>query len=60
LLIERFPEGGHALGQNLRRLGVTRFRYVLIYRLKDDVAEVIAVAHERRHPRYWRSHLKVL
>lgn len=60
LLIERFPQGGHPLGAKFRRLGLTRFRYVVIYRLNDDVAEVVAVAHERRHPRYWRSRLKNL
>lgn len=60
LLIERFPHGGHPLGSHLRRLALTRFRYVLIYRLRDDIAEVIAITHERRHPRYWRLRVKDL
>lgn len=57
LIVERFPHGGHPLGPRLRRIALPRFRYVLIYRLRDDIVEVIAISHERRHPRYWRSRL---
>lgn len=58
LLISRFPDSGHRLGPRLRRIVARRFHYVLIYRTTDNAVEIIAVAHQRQHPRYWRSRLK--
>jgi plasmid stabilization system protein ParE len=37
-----------------RRCPFHRFPYVLIYRDKGAVVEVVAVAHTRRRPGYWR------
>jgi hypothetical protein len=30
----------------------------LVYRLRDDVVEVLAVAHGKRRPGYWQSRLQ--
>lgn len=38
-----------------RRLLPGRFPYGLIYRIRDQVVEVIAVMHLHRRPGYWRS-----
>lgn len=38
-----------------RRLKVQGFPFGLLYRLRDDAVEVVAVAHERRRPAYWSS-----
>jgi plasmid stabilization system protein ParE len=40
-----------------RRYVFPRFPFSLIYRLRDDEPEVIAVAHAKRRPGYWRSRL---
>ena len=56
-LILDHPEAWHPLGPRLRRCRLKRFRYGLIYSLTADVVEVIAVAHYRQKPDYWRDRL---
>ena len=41
-----------------RRYIFPRFPYFLVYRLLNDQVEVVAVAHGRRRPGYWRSRLQ--
>ena len=57
-LILEYPEAWHPLGPLLRRCHLKRFRYGLIYHLRADVIEVIAVAHDRQKPDYWRDRLR--
>ena len=38
-----------------RRLPLRRFPYLVVYREKPRSIEVLAVAHGRRRPGYWRS-----
>ncbi len=52
------PDAWHPLGPLLRRCRLKRFRYGLIYRLKPGLIEVIAVAHDRQRPGYWRDRLR--
>lgn len=40
-----------------RRYVLRGFPYSLVYREKEGRIEVIAVAHHKRRPRYWRSRL---
>ena len=42
----------------VRRLGVRRFPYHVIYLETRDELRILAVAHDRRRPGYWRSRLK--
>jgi plasmid stabilization system protein ParE len=44
-------------GRNTRHYVFPRFPYSLVYRMRGDEIEVIAVAHGRRRPGYWRSRL---
>jgi hypothetical protein len=37
-----------------REVPLQRFAFNLIYRIRDDEVIVIAVAHKRRRPGYWR------
>ena len=48
------PEAGRKRG-TARRLGVPGFPYDIAYRFRDDIVEVLAVAHHHRRPGYWRS-----
>ena len=41
----------------VRRLAVRRFPYHVIYMETPDVIRVLAVAHDRRRPGYWKSRL---
>jgi plasmid stabilization system protein ParE len=53
--ITQFPEAGSPMSKNTRRCLVNRFPYGIIYRVKSDHIQVIAVADLRRRPGYWRS-----
>jgi toxin ParE1/3/4 len=44
---------------SIRRAQLRRFPFVLLFRmLTGDVIEVIAVAHMRRRPGYWKTRLR--
>jgi len=49
-----YPELGSPIDADLRRLMLTRFPYSLIYSFTSDLLRVVAVAHARRRPGYWR------
>ncbi|MBN9133351.1 MAG: type II toxin-antitoxin system RelE/ParE family toxin [Nitrosospira multiformis] len=53
--IRDFPEIAYSLGSNLRILRVTKFPYSLVYRPIEDDILIIAVAHHKRRPGYWKS-----
>jgi plasmid stabilization system protein ParE len=38
-----------------RRYVMRRFPFVLVYRVSGSIVEVVAVAHGRRRPGYWKS-----
>lgn len=42
---------------DVRQCVIRRYRYLLIYRVQGDQIQVIAVAHMRRKPGYWRGRL---
>lgn len=52
------PLAWHPLGQGLRRCHLKRFRYGLIYRIRGQLIEIIAVAHDSRRPNYWKTRLQ--
>lgn len=44
----------------IRRRGIDVFPYGIVYFVRDDEATIIAYAHAKRRPGYWRSRLKDL
>ena len=54
-LIREFPDSGSQVWPNRRRVLVARFPYSVIYRHDPDAVVIVAVAHQRRRPAYWRS-----
>lgn len=54
-LISRNPESWPVFEGNARRILLRRFPFAVIYRLEREVVFVIAVAHGRRRPGYWRG-----
>ena len=48
-----FPLTGRPLRGLIRRFGLRRFPYDLIYEVRADQLYVLAVAHQRRKPDYW-------
>ncbi len=56
--IARWPRSGaliEGVGVDLevRRVPIARFPYFIAYLVLDDVLVVLAIAHERRQPKYW-------
>ncbi len=49
------PSAGAPLGEQLRRMAARRFPYAVIYRVSREGVEILAVAHQRRGPGYWRD-----
>src|SRR5438105_10124230 len=56
LLLE-LPDIGPSIDSELRKLVLDRFPYYLIYNVSAETVYVVAVAHERRKPGYWKARL---
>ena len=59
-LLVRWPRSGAVITgvsaePEIRRLPVYRFPYHVAYVITEDQIYVLAVAHDRRRPRYWRG-----
>jgi plasmid stabilization system protein ParE len=55
--IRQAPRQFPMLGFNTRRVLLSRFPYLVVFRETTSEIEVIAVAHGRRRPGYWRNRL---
>jgi len=53
-LVRQFPEAGTPDARDCRRVVVARFPYSVVYRQMRDGIVIVAVAHQRRRPGYWR------
>jgi plasmid stabilization system protein ParE len=53
--IVRYPEHGEVFRSRFRRKVVRTFPYVLFYSIKKDSIRILAVAHQKRRPFYWRQ-----
>ena len=58
--IRRFPDAWHPLGNEFRRCRLRRFPYGLIYAQTEGDILILAIAHTRREPGYWRDRIKPL
>lgn len=56
-LVEARPEIGSPLSgdHQTRRVVVSRFPYQIVYRLRPREIIIVAVAHSKRRPGYWKS-----
>jgi toxin ParE1/3/4 len=55
-LIQEQPEiGTPSPDQRTRRVLVQRFPYQVVYRLAVDEIVIVAIAHSKRRPGYWRK-----
>ena len=54
-LISERPEAGSPYLTSTRRFLLRRFPFFVVYRLLDERVEIVAVAHARRRPGYWRE-----
>ena len=52
------PEACQRIGKRVRRKTLWRFPYNLIYAVYPDRIRIVACAHQKRRPFYWRKRLK--
>ena len=57
LLLDQ-PEIGLPADPDLRKFVLTRFPFTLYYSVTADVLRIEAVAHQSRHPDYWKSRVE--
>ena len=56
--ILRYPEAWRRISKRARRCRTKRFPYSVIYQIRDDRVLIVAIAHDRRKPFYWRDRIK--
>jgi plasmid stabilization system protein ParE len=54
-LIEQHPLSFPIVHSEIRRVVLRRFPYSIFYRARESETVIVAVMHERRDPRRWRS-----
>ncbi len=54
-VLQTHPELGRSAPGAVRTVSTRRFPYTIIYRASGDRLFLLAIAHQRRRPRYWRS-----
>jgi toxin ParE1/3/4 len=54
-LVAERPMVGSDIGEGERKFTVDRFRYNVIHRIEEKTVFVLAIAHHRRKPNYWRE-----
>ncbi len=55
--VAQFPDRWAKYISGTQHYLLRRFPYVVIYRRKTESVQVIAVAHEKRNPGYWKARL---
>jgi len=53
--VREFPERWPRIGTRARRYVFLKYPFSLVYRVSPQLVEVIAIAHHRRRPGYWKS-----
>ena len=53
-LISKNPDIWPKYLKYLHRLILKRFPYNIVYRVKPDAIEIIAIAHQKKKPGYWQ------
>lgn len=49
------PLAGTLVDKEVRWWLVRRFPYSVLYRVRDDHIRILAIAHQKRRPFYWRG-----
>lgn len=53
--VSEMPEAGSSFGRlDARRMLVARFPYQVVYRISGDEIRILAFAHLKRRPGFWR------
>jgi plasmid stabilization system protein ParE len=55
--VTQHPLTGRSISDLVRHFPLRTFRYHVIYVVDGDEIVIVAVAHQRRRPRYWQHRL---
>jgi plasmid stabilization system protein ParE len=53
--IQRRPRLYPKIDDEIHKCKLPRFPYGVIYRVKSDAVEILAIMHLKREPRYWKQ-----
>ena len=53
--IAEFPESAPLIRGRIRKRPIAKFPYSVIYSIHSDQIRILAVAHQKRRPFYWRG-----
>jgi toxin ParE1/3/4 len=53
-----FPESAPLVGRSVRQKTLAGFPFSLFYLYEKNLVFIVAVAHEKRAPMYWRARLQ--
>ncbi len=53
--IAEFPESSPLILGHIRKKPIAKFPYSVIYSIHSDEIRILAIAHQRRRPFYWRG-----
>ena len=56
-VLSELPDRWRIIEADVRRYAMRRFPYFIYYRILPDHLRILAIAHHRRHPDYWRGRL---
>lgn len=54
-LVSGTPDVWAEFESGTRRYVMRRYPFALIYRFRDELVEIVALAHQRRKPGYWHD-----
>lgn len=54
------PYAAAVVGSGIRRKVLDHFPYNVLYAVEGELIVIVAVAHQKRRPRYWRGRTKRL
>lgn len=57
-LVQRSPEAWAVYALDTRGFRFQKFPFVLVYAIRGETIFLVALAHTRRKPGYWRDRLK--
>lgn len=52
--VREHPESAAEVASGVRKLVLSKFPFSIIYEVRPDVLRVLAIAHQRKRPHYWR------
>ena len=58
--LTEYPFAGKALTKRVRKFRLRTFSYNVIYVVDPEEIMIVAVAHHRRRPGYWRARLALI